>query len=192
MNDPTGPGGLTNDLIDGLSDAMDALNRSTDRFGETITGAFSRGILAGCSFDEILRSIGQRFVDIALQAALKPATGLLNGLIGSLTGTIGSALGGIKPFADGGVVSSPTYFPMAGQVGLMGEAGPEAVVPLARGADGKLGIRSGGGAGTTVNVSIATQDLSSFRRCLGRKMRSSPSFPRAPSACITASTTQPT
>lgn len=55
---------------------------------------------------------------------------------------------------SGSIVDRPTFFPMAkGAFGLMGEAGPEAVVPLARGADGKLGIRnSGGGGPVTVNV----------------------------------------
>ena len=45
----------------------------------------------------------------------------------------------------------------------MGEAGPEAIMPLARGRDGRLGIRGGGG-GVTVNVSITTPDVQSFQR----------------------------
>jgi hypothetical protein len=53
--------------------------------------------------------------------------------------------GNVIPFANGGVVSSPTMFPMARGMGLMGEAGPEAIMPLQRGADGKLGVRAGGG-----------------------------------------------
>jgi phage-related minor tail protein len=54
---------------------------------------------------------------------------------------------------------------MRGGVGLMGEAGPEAIMPLARGPDGRLGVRGGdGGAATTVNVTIATPDAESFRR----------------------------
>jgi len=56
-------------------------------------------------------------------------------------------------FNNGGVVNSPTFFPMAnGGTGLMGEAGPEAVVPLKRGRDGKLGIAGGGGGGTVINI----------------------------------------
>jgi phage-related minor tail protein len=49
--------------------------------------------------------------------------------------------GNVIPFASGGVVGSPTYFGMGGgQTGLMGEAGPEAIMPLKRGPDGKLGV----------------------------------------------------
>ena len=49
-----------------------------------------------------------------------------------------------------------------GGTGLMGEAGPEAIMPLARDADGKLGVRGGGGAHVTVN--IQTPDAQSFQR----------------------------
>ena len=59
---------------------------------------------------------------------------------------VGSGLGGFKPFASGGVVHQPVLFPMAGgNAGLMGEAGPEAIMPLSRGADGSLGVRAVGG-----------------------------------------------
>jgi lambda family phage tail tape measure protein len=57
--------------------------------------------------------------------------------------------GRMTPFANGGIVNGPTIFPMANGAGLMGEAGPEAIMPLKRGADGKLGVSGGG---TTVNV----------------------------------------
>ena len=63
------------------------------------------------------------------------------------------ANGGLPFSGMGGVVSSPTLFPMAGGMGLMSEQQSEAVVPLKRGPNGKLGVASTGGAGTT-NVSI--------------------------------------
>lgn len=61
---------------------------------------------------------------------------------------------GVTAFAKGGVVGGPTVFPFANGIGLMGEAGPEAIMPLSRGADGKLGVvaaNSGGAPSITVN-----------------------------------------
>ena len=67
------------------------------------------------------------------------------------------ALGGLTAFARGGaftnsIVSSPTLFAFAGGTGLMGEAGPEAIMPLKRGANGKLGVEGGGGGDTTIII----------------------------------------
>ena len=74
------------------------------------------------------------------------------------------------PLAKGGVVSSPTRFPIArGKLGLMGEAGPEAIMPLSRGPDGRLGISAHGG--TVVNritFNITTPDIHSFRQSQGQ------------------------
>jgi phage-related minor tail protein len=64
--------------------------------------------------------------------------------------------GEVIPFARGGVVSRPTVFPMARGAGLMGEAGPEAIMPLRRDSSGRLGVivanenRQGGDAGGQV------------------------------------------
>ena len=80
------------------------------------------------------------------------------GILGALAGGIGSrsangnvfAGGNVVPFANGGVVTRPSLFPMSGgQTGLMGEAGPEAIMPLKRGRDGKLGV-SAEGSGSVV------------------------------------------
>jgi phage-related minor tail protein len=65
--------------------------------------------------------------------------------------------GNIIPFARGGIVSSPVLFPMARGAGLMGEAGPEAIMPLSRGPDGRLGVTAsndnrGGGLAPVVIV----------------------------------------
>ena len=64
----------------------------------------------------------------------------------------------IIPYANGGIVNRPTMFKFARggamATGVMGEAGPEAIMPLKRGADGKLGVASAGGSGVTVNVSV--------------------------------------
>jgi hypothetical protein len=62
------------------------------------------------------------------------------------------ASGNVIPFATGGIVTRPTLFPMANGRGLMGEAGPEAILPLKRGPDGALGLSGGGGGGTVVVI----------------------------------------
>ncbi|MFN3295032.1 MAG: phage tail tape measure protein, partial [Gemmobacter sp.] len=73
--------------------------------------------------------------------------------------------GAVKPFASGGIIGTPTYFPLrSGGVGLAGEAGPEAIMPLARGPDGRLGVAASGGGGARITVNIATPDANSFRR----------------------------
>lgn len=67
--------------------------------------------------------------------------GLLSGIFGGLFANGGVFdRGGVTPFARGGVVSRPTLFPFAGGTGVMGEAGPEAIMPLKRGSGGKLGV----------------------------------------------------
>ena len=85
----------------------------------------------------------------------------------------GGVLEQVTPFAVGGVVNSPTLFPMAGnKTGLMGEAGPEAIMPLTRTPNGDLGVKMvGGGASTNVinnvtniNMTVKTQDANSFRQ----------------------------
>ena len=70
------------------------------------------------------------------------------------------AQSGIVPFARGGIVNKPTYFPFSKGVGLMGEAGPESIMPLKRGSDGKLGvIAHGGGTSVVVNVDASGTEV---------------------------------
>ncbi|MGA9252609.1 MAG: phage tail tape measure protein, partial [Roseobacter sp.] len=57
---------------------------------------------------------------------------------------------------------------MRGGMGIMGEAGPEAIMPLARGADGKLGVRGAGGGGNSIVMNITTPDAQSFQRSQGQ------------------------
>jgi phage-related minor tail protein len=111
--------------------------------------------------------------------------GLLGGLFKGIGSIVGSLFGGggggasatpfakggvfsrgmVMPFAQGGVVGAPTYFPLGRGLGVMGERGAEAVMPLARGPDGKLGVRSGGGGqAAAITVNISTPDAQSFRR----------------------------
>ncbi len=161
----------TKTLSERLSE-MDGLSKSV---GSSLNTAFKGAVVQGKALDVVLRSVAERLSSKALDAALSPLTdGIGTGLskmAGSLVAALGFSHGGVfsagrvTPFADGGVVSTPTYFPMRGGAGLMGEAGAEAIMPLARGPDGRLGIAAQNTAGTThVTFNVTTPDAASFRR----------------------------
>lgn len=145
-------------------------------FGKSITAAFAQGIVEGKRFEDVLRGIGKTLKESLLKSAVSSVSGLvsslldsgINSIAGRLTGLRLGGKGGspVSVFADGGVVGSPSYFAMGRGLGLMGERGAEAIMPLSRGPDGKLGVRAGGGERRPVNVSvqIATRDADSFRR----------------------------
>ncbi|MEO1775652.1 MAG: hypothetical protein AAFS07_11945 [Pseudomonadota bacterium] len=84
------------------------------------------------------------------------------------------ASGRVTAFARGGIVDGPTVFPMANGVGLMGEAGPEAVIPLSRGPDGKLGVKGGGSNSYQVVVNVegvaTTEIVSEIEERVGRAL----------------------
>ena len=152
---------------------LESLRGLSDRFGESLTRAFARGIAQGQELDGILRTLGRSFVEMGLRSAFAPLQSMMSQAVTSLFGTPGAtgfAQGGVfsrgmvMPFAQGGVIASPTAFPLGRGLGLMGERGAEAVMPLARGPDGRLGIRSQGGRPLSVTVNIATPDVESFRR----------------------------
>lgn len=146
-----------------LRQQMTSLNSLADSFGSKIVNAFAKGIIHGGKLSDILKGLALSLSQTALSQGLKPLGDLIGGALSGATlnvrGNVYSQ-GRIMPFADGGIVNSPTLFPMQGGAGLMGEAEPEAIMPLARGADGKLGVRGGG---VNVTVNIATPDAQSFR-----------------------------
>lgn len=161
--------------LDNLGLRTRELTIGANAFSRAMTGAFTASVVGGRQFDDVLKSLTLRLSDLAVRMAFKPLEksisggieSLLSGLMGvggSAVKTQQNALGAVKPFASGGVIGTPTYFPlMQGGVGLAGEAGPEAIMPLARGPDGKLGV-AGHGGGNSITIQIATPDLESFRR----------------------------
>ena len=105
------------------------------------------------SFRNLANSIIADLARIAIQQAItKPLTGWFEGLFKNANGNA-FIDGKVQKYAYGGVVNKPTLFPMANGMGLMGEAGAEAILPLSRGSDGKLGVKSQGGA-TNVVVNV--------------------------------------
>lgn len=146
-------------------------------FGTSLTRAFTNAVVRGQDLGSVLSTLGQQLSAMALKAAMQPVTdGLASTLQGWMMGFKGLGAGvasesglmsGITPFARGGVIAAPAYFPMPdGRTGLMGERGAEAVMPLTRTADGRLGVAASGGgrAGPSIVMNVTATDAGSFRR----------------------------
>lgn len=149
----------------------------------TNTQTFKEGMIN--LFSTLTQSIIQNLVDMAAQALVTNTilssimgvgSSVLGGIGGSTAGSSGTAIadygsnfqfnakGGVYSSSDlsaysGQVVDNPTFFAFAKGAGVMGEAGPEAIMPLTRAADGSLGVRavSGGaseGAAPQVFITI--------------------------------------
>lgn len=171
MDEETDIGLDVSGAVTGLTRQMRALDSVTAQFGRSLSRALASGIAQGKGFDDILKNIGQRFLEIALRAAFKP----LENSLGSMFSTFFSGFGGFGGFggsgptsffAEGGVVSTPHYFPMGRGMGIAGERGAEAILPLSRGPDGRLGVATGAGGQGPVRIvmNITTPDAESFRR----------------------------
>ena len=154
--------------VDGLTLRTRDLTTSANSFARTMTQAFTSSVSGGKQFDDVLKSLASRVSDIAVKLAFKPIETALSGALQGLFtgGGAGATATAVKPFASGGVIGTPSYFPMpGGGIGLAGEAGPEAIMPLqARRRWPARRCRGSGGGDTTINVSIATPDVDSFRR----------------------------
>lgn len=147
-----------------INEAQTALRDKLIELPDKISGAFASAIVYGENLGDTLKRLAQDIAAVAIKAILlKTIFG--GGGIGKLFGFAdGAAFSGGKiiPFAKGGIVTRPTIFPMAKGAGLMGEAGPEAIMPLKRGADGSLGVQSEGGGGTHITMNINAVDSRSF------------------------------
>jgi tape measure domain-containing protein len=158
-----------------LAEQQDNARRSMDEWlgismdlASGFVGDLRNGVSVVESLGNAFDKLADRLIDMALDELI---TGLFKNLMGAIGGGGGAITGGlfangaafaggrVTPFANGGVVTKPTVFPMANGAGLMGEAGPEAVMPLRRLPSGRLGVESAGGAGgdsTVVNFNPTT------------------------------------
>lgn len=173
--DPNDPGaGLDAAALEAAVARTSAdLERAAERFSTTVVGGLRQAVLEGKRLDGVLAAAARSISASVLKAALKPLGETLLGGAGGLgTSILGAAAAGavktagnLLPFAEGGVIGAPATFPLGGgRTGLAGEAGPEAILPLARGPDGRLGVSAGGGAAVHVTMTVNTPDAESFRR----------------------------
>ena len=142
-----------NSLADGSAEAWRQVssgieNSMTEAFSSMVSGAKS----AKEAFADMAKSILEMLLKILIQALIvKPIVGAIGGAIGFkfAKGGVFETGGRLTPFATGGIVSGPTPFAFGGgRRGIMGEAGPEAIVPLRR-HGGSLGV-----AASPVNVTV--------------------------------------
>lgn len=178
-----GTGGMVSAFDGELSRLRESLvftGREVDHLsngiGRGLRSAFDGLVFDGLKLSDALRDVAQSMVDTVYSVAMKPVQNamggfLADGLNSMMSGLMPFAKGGaftqgrVMAFAQGGVISTPTAFPMRGATGLMGEAGAEAIMPLTRGADGRLGVQSqGGGRPVTVVMNISTPDVQGFQR----------------------------
>jgi hypothetical protein len=120
-------------------------------FGRAMTKAFDSAIVRGHDFGDVLRSLALQLSSMAIGAALKP--------IGQGFGNLFEQLVGAQPFASGGAIATPSYFP-ADATGFAGIQADAATLPLVRSE-----LRSQVGARPlAVTVNVSTPDAASFRR----------------------------
>ncbi len=167
------------DELGRLRDEMTAATRDLSALERGFAGGLRKAIdglvIDGGRLSDALSTVSRSMIDTVYASAMKPVTDRLGGLLaGAVGGLMPNATGNafsqgrVMPFAKGGVVAQATAFPMRGGTGLMGEAGPEAIMPLARGPDGRLGVRSGGGGAAQVTINVSTPDVAGFRRSQGQ------------------------
>jgi phage-related minor tail protein len=154
-------------------DFFDSLNSNLE---SVISGLVSGNKMLAESFADLYLGIAdQLFRVLALQHMLNATSSIFSMIpgLGSVaqTGIIGGGAmvdtfskgGVVEKYASGGIVSQSTAFPMANGIGLMGEAGAEAILPLSRDSKGNLGVKS---ESSPVNIvfNISTPNAESFRR----------------------------
>jgi len=135
----------------GASQALDEMARSGSNLASTLASSFSsafQGLISGTkSAKEAVGSLLQSLAQLLINSAFKKlfaGVGTGGGFLSALFNADGNVFGraGVTAFANGGIVSGATPFSFGGgKLGVMGEAGPEAIMPLERGWGGKLGVR---------------------------------------------------
>jgi len=143
----------------------DAAAKAASALKDSLGGAFRDLVKRTRSLGDALSGVLNKLADMAINSAFEALWkgglgsaigGIFGGLFANANGNV-FAHGRVQAFAAGGVVTSPTLFPMRGGTGLMGEAGPEAIMPLTR-IGGKLGVRAAGGGVHRVELIMRAEE----------------------------------
>ncbi|WP_145103277.1 phage tail tape measure protein [Cereibacter sediminicola] len=166
-----------------MRESMVFTGREVDRLssgvGTGLRRAFDGVLFDGMKLSDAMEGLAQSISRTVYSIAMKPVQDAVSGFVANgLNSVLGGLLpfargaafaqGRVMPFARGGVVAGATPFAMRGGTGIMGEAGPEAILPLARGTDGRLGVQAGGGRAVQVVMNVATPDVQGFERSRGQ------------------------
>ena len=143
---------------------LERMERIAFSVGDTLTSGLEDALYGARDLSGVLLSLSRIGFSEYFGNPLRDALGSgLFGLGSSITASANGNVfwpGGLHYFADGDIVTSPTFFGFGnGRLGVMGEAGDEAVMPLKRGADGKLGVAGGGGVTIYQTVHIHGGDV---------------------------------
>jgi tape measure domain-containing protein len=148
--------------VKSLKSAFDAIEAAADSFGSAMGKALGDAVFGIGNFKEVAKAAFKDLVSTVLEELGKlAASKMLQMILGGGLGGGGFSLGGLGlgnlsfGLANGGVLEAPTFAMTAsGRMGQVAENGPEAVLPLSRGPDGKLGVQNagGGGGGVTINI----------------------------------------
>jgi hypothetical protein len=168
------------DYIKSLEDAKNPMADFVNNAAKQMSSAFMSIVDGSKSASDAFRDMARSILKQAFEmAVINP---IINSIFGGASGFTklpsfanGAAFsnGKVTAFANGGVVNQPTMFPMANGMGLMGEAGPEAVMPLKRGKNGKLGVQMEGDSQGNVTVEnhfhIAANGDESVKRIIAQE-----------------------
>jgi hypothetical protein len=185
---------LTSDISQKMQTAKSAIKSVQDTssglaktLDNTVSKALASAFQKSEKLDNVIMNAGLSLSKNVVRSALRPVNTMIsdglsnvmgntatgNAVSGTLSKTISGLFQNISLFAKGGVVSQPTMFSFGGNtesphVGMAGEAGSEAILPLSRGADGRLGVRQNTDISARsvqpVIVNIHARDAESFRQ----------------------------
>lgn len=166
--------GEIRDHLERVKEKQEEIRQKAEQVGEFLGDRFSDAFVdfiegsksAAEAFKAFARSVLTDLARIAAREAVVQSVSAAGSLLFSAKGNVFDSQG-VVPFARGGIVTRPTLFGFAGGTGVMGEKGPEAILPVGRGRGGRMGVDATGIGGDTYNYwNIQAIDGASVMRIL--------------------------